>query len=237
MAYPGDERDPDAPIELGDDDRASDEQLILADPDERLPWLESVDDDEPDGADTSRMVAFALTGLLAVVALVGLLWWLTRDRPDPAMVADGSVIEAPAAYKERPEKPGGTEVSGTGNTSFAVGEGRNVETRIGAGTSTPAAIPSATSSSGASTAAAAPAVAAGVGVQVGAYSTKATAEAGWQQLASRLAPLQGRSHRVLEGTADSGTIYRLQAVAGSVAEAEELCRNLRAAGGDCQVKR
>jgi hypothetical protein len=52
----------------------------------------------------------------------------------------------------------------------------------------------------------------GVGVQVGAYSTRAQAEAGWSQLATRYEVLQGRSHRVLEGTADSGTIYRLQAV-------------------------
>ena len=49
--------------------------------------------------------------------------------------------------------------------------------------------------------------------------------------------LKGRSHRVLQGTADSGTIFRLQAVAGSVAEADALCRGINAAGGDCQVKR
>jgi hypothetical protein len=42
---------------------------------------------------------------------------------------------------------------------------------------------------------------------------------------------------VVEGVADSGTIYRLQALAGSVAEAETLCQSLKAAGGDCQVKR
>jgi hypothetical protein len=42
---------------------------------------------------------------------------------------------------------------------------------------------------------------------------------------------------VLQGTADSGTIYRLQAVAGSAAEADTLCRAIKASGGDCQVKR
>jgi len=76
-----------------------------------------------------------------------------------------------------------------------------------------------------------------VGVQVGAYSNRAQAEAGWTQLAGRFEALQGRNHRVLEGTADSGTIYRLQAVAGSAAEADTLCRSIKAAGGDCQVKR
>jgi hypothetical protein len=77
----------------------------------------------------------------------------------------------------------------------------------------------------------------GIGVQVGAYSTRAAAEAGWTQLSGRIEPLQGRSHRVVEGTADSGTIYRLQAVAGTVAEADALCRSIKASGGDCQVKR
>jgi cell division protein FtsN len=77
----------------------------------------------------------------------------------------------------------------------------------------------------------------GVGVQVGAYSTRAQAEAGWSQLSGRYDALQGRNHRVLQGTADSGTIYRLQAVAGSAAEADTLCRTIKAAGGDCQVKR
>jgi hypothetical protein len=42
---------------------------------------------------------------------------------------------------------------------------------------------------------------------------------------------------VVEGVADSGTIFRLQALAGSVAEAETLCRDIKAQGGDCQVKR
>jgi hypothetical protein len=77
----------------------------------------------------------------------------------------------------------------------------------------------------------------GIGVQVGAYSSRAAAEAGWTQLSARITPLQGRSHRVVEGTADSGTIYRLQAMAGSGDEADALCRGIKAAGGDCQVKR
>jgi hypothetical protein len=77
----------------------------------------------------------------------------------------------------------------------------------------------------------------GIGVQVGAYSTRAQAEAGWSQLTGRFDVLQGRGHRILEGTADSGTIFRLQAVAGSAAEADTLCRSVKAQGGDCQVKR
>ncbi|MEO0062378.1 MAG: hypothetical protein RLZZ08_938 [Pseudomonadota bacterium] len=249
MGYPGDGRDDESPMDL-DGDAVADgaEQLTLADPDERLPWLEAADDDFDEGVDSGRILAFALIGLLAVAALVGALWWFTRDRPDPEMIADGSTVEAPAEpYKVKPADQGGEKVAGTGDKSFEVAEGRTVEGRIaGEGpAAAPAAVPTPGidrdqngASAGAGTATQAPAaVSGGVGVQVGAYSSKDKAEAGWTQLQSRLSPLQGRSHRVIQGTADSGAIFRLQAVSGSVADAEALCHALRTAGGDCQVKR
>jgi len=240
MVLPGSGHAGAPPADLGGD---GDEQLTLADADERLPWLESDDDDEQPGVDTGRILAFAAVGLLAVVLLLGMLYFFTREPGDGAVVADGSTIEAPdEPYKTRPENPGGRQVEGTGDTSFEVAEGQQVEGRIdsrqapapspgrepvAAPTSPPRATPSPSASS----------PPAGVGVQVGAYSTRAQAEAGWSQLVSRFELLQGRSHRVLEGTADSGTIYRLQAVSGSAAEADTLCRGIKAAGGDCQVKR
>ena len=222
----------------------AEEQLSLANPDERLPWLESDDDYEQPGVDSGRIVAFAAVGLLAVALLLGMLYFFTRDPSDADLIADGSTIEAPAEpYKSRPDDPGGRQVEGTGDTSFEVAEGQQVEGQIDAGVVQAAgtdrepavAATVAPSASPAPTESAAPLP--GVGVQVGAYTTRAQAEAGWSQLVSRFELLQGRSHRVLEGTADSGTIFRLQAVAGSAAEADTLCRGIRAAGGDCQVKR
>jgi hypothetical protein len=218
------------------------EQLTLADSDERLPWLDSDDDYEQPGVDTGRILAFAAVGLLAVVLLLGMIYVFTRDPLGDEVVADGSTIEAPdEPYKTRPADPGGRQVEGTGDTSFEVAEGQQVEGRIdtpgavvGTDRDSPTATPSASAAPSASPAA--PPVS-GVGVQVGAYSTRAQAEAGWSQLVTRFEALQGRSHRVLEGTADSGTIYRLQAVAGGAAEADTLCRAIKAAGGDCQVKR
>lgn len=237
MTLPGGERsaDPD------DGMIEAEEQLALADADERLPWLESDDEYEQPTVDTGRIVAFAAVGLLSVVFVLGVIYYFTRDHRDAELVADGSTIEAPAEpYKTRPADPGGREVEGTGDTSYEVAEGRQVEGRIAAGVPVPsidrdqAAVPAATPSP---IAAATPASTGGIGVQVGAYSTRAQAEAGWSQLSGRYDALKGRSHRVLQGTVDSGTIFRLQAVAGSVAEADTLCRSIKAAGGDCQVKR
>lgn len=237
MSLPGGERSADRD---GDGIIEAEEQLSLADADERLPWLESDEEYEQPGVDTGRIVAFAAVGLLFIVLALGAVYYFTRDTRDAELVADGSTIEAPAEpYKTRPADRGGREVEGTGYESYGVGEGREVQGQIAAGgvpvpsidrqqTAAPTAAPSPTASAAAT---------GGVGVQVGAYTTRAQAEAGWSQLSTRYEALKGRSHRVLQGTADSGTIFRLQAVAGSAAEADTLCRAVKAAGGDCQVKR
>jgi hypothetical protein len=213
-------------------------ELALTDGDERLPWLESDDDDyEPGGVDTGRMVAFAATGLLAILVFLGALWWFLRHDSGPELVADGSVIEAPdEPYKIRPENPGGRQVEGTGDTSFQVGEGKEIVGRIAGSGVVPS--PSIDRQQGeASENEPGLPVASGIGVQVGAYSNPQQAEAGWSTLVNRFDSLQGRSHRVVQGVVDSGTVYRLQALAGSVDDAETLCFNLKAQGGDCQVKR
>ncbi len=54
------------------------------------------------------------------------------------LVADGSLIEAPAqAYKEKPENPGGKTFEGTGDTSYAVSEGETRSVQLGEGKDTP----------------------------------------------------------------------------------------------------
>jgi len=225
MTLPGDE-----------DTMEAEEQLALADGEERLPWLESDDEDEQQGVDTGRIVAFGAVGALALVLLLGALWWFTGEGTDEKLVADGGTIEAPEEpYRTRPDDPGGQQVAGTGDTSFEVGEGQSVEGQIAGGGDAPAlskdreqaGAPAATSTRSVS----------GIGVQVGAYSSRDAAETGWTTLSGRIEALQGRNHRVVQGTADSGTIYRLQAVASTVAEAETLCRSIKSQGGDCQVKR
>jgi hypothetical protein len=71
---------------------------------------------------------------------------------------------------------------------------------------------------------------------VAAYSTRASAEAGWARLSTQYELLSGVSHRIVEGTADIGTVYRLQAVPGDAAAAQALCAKLKAEGLACQVK-
>lgn len=227
----GEEFTPDA--DLPDTDR-----LALDDDGEKLPWLES-SDDEDEGPDNGRIIGFALIALVALLAILGGIWWASSRHARETAVADGSTIEAPdGPYKTKPENPGGKQFAGTGDTSFRVGEGQASEGRLA--TPKPADEKPAEpkpGDKGTAAETAAPADMSGVGVQVGAYSNRKDAEAGWATLASRHEGLSGVKHRIVEGKADIGTVYRLQAVAGDVAAANALCQKLKAGGAACQVKR
>ncbi len=219
------------------------EQLALNDEDERLPWLESADDAdyEYEGSDSSGMMKLVLMGLVALAVLIGAIWWATHRSPDPALTADGSLVQADAQpYKEAPKDPGGKQFDGTGDSSFAVSEGQNRPAQLGGAdkgaaasapaNADPAAKPAVNVGQGAASGS-------GVGVQVGAYSSKESAEAEWAKLVSKSkGVLSGVSHRVVAGSADNGTIYRLQAVAPDAAAANALCSKLKGAGLSCMVK-
>jgi len=211
------------------------EQLALADEEERLPWLESSDDDadeDYEGSELGATLRLALMALIALGVIVGGIYWVTHRNPDPALVADGSLVPADSRpYKEAPKDPGGKTFDGTGDTSFAVSEGKSKPAQMAASEAPKPAPP-------APGASAAPAAASGgVGVQVGAFSSKETAETGWTKLAGQAnGALSGVSHRVIAGNADNGTIYRLQAVAPDAAAANALCSKLKGAGISCQVK-
>lgn len=231
MAFPDDKPEDVEQMSADEGDfLEADEQLLLADDDERLPWLESADDYEEDGFDW-RLIKWAVLGLLVIAAVLALLWFLTREADEPDVVPDGSTIAAPEEpFKVRPDDPGGREVDGTGDVSFEIGEGQASEARL-APDEPPR--PSIDRDQAASTAPAST----GVGVQVGAYSSRAIAEKGWGELRARYDSLSGLSHRIVEAQVDGARVYRLQAVAGSEDAAQSVCRSIRAAGGDCQVKR
>lgn len=234
----------DVSAELGEP--AGGERLALGD-EERLPWLESADDidGEEEDSGNGRLIGFAVMGLIVLAALIGGIWYASNRTSGPAN-ADGSLIEASKEpYKVTPKDPGGKTFAGTGDSSFKVSDGEKPVANLAdsasptpAVTPTPAAKPSASASASAAAAAPKPAPAAGgVGVQVGAFSSNSAAEAGWQKLVVNHEALKGLSHRVVEGKADIGTVYRLQAVAGDLSSASALCQKLQAGGLKCQVKR
>ena len=220
-------------------------QPVLAlDADERLPWLESDDDDdgaEQGAVDAVRLLRFVAIGVALLALLVGAIWLANRSNTAPGdAIKDGAVIPAPTEpYKTEPADKGGKTFAGTGDSAFAVSEGKSTPAKLG-GADTPVAAPSvnpATPAAGSPAAGGgAAADAGGVGVQVGAYTSLATAEAGWSRLSSGHDLLKGLKHRVLEGSADIGKVYRLQAVTADLASANALCSGLKASGVPCQVK-
>jgi hypothetical protein len=223
------------PVDIADDDGVIEpEELAFAQEDERLPWLEADDEAEEPGVDTGRVIAFVVGSLVVLGLVIGALWWFFRDHSETAIVADGSTIEAPAGpYKTKPANPGGAQAVGTGDTSFAVAEGKEPQGKVATGEAPRPSIDR--NQPGMAAAATAPPTS-GVGVQVGAYSSRDRAEAGWSTLSTRYPALSGASHRVLQATVDGATIFRLQAVAGDVKAAQQLCSTLQSQGGDCQVK-
>ncbi len=223
-----------------------------------LPWLESDEaDQDPGGWDPAQIMLFCAGMVLLLGALVGGVWYFSDRAANQEFVADGGVIEAPAGpIKERPDDPGGKEFAGTGNVAPVVGEGGTRPAVVasgetpplpGPGGKSPAAAksgvtpPAAPASTGtkpvpATAGSAQTAVPTGIGVQLAAYGTRARAEQGWSDLSGRTDLLKGVKYRVVEGKVDIGTVYRLQAVTGSRAEADKLCAALKADGLDCQVK-
>ncbi|NNE50566.1 MAG: SPOR domain-containing protein [Altererythrobacter sp.] len=221
-------------------DTGSNNELAL-DSDDSLPWLESDEYDPDEGAvDTSRIVMFAGVLLLLLVAGIGGVWWYSNYLHGEQVVADGSTIKAPEGpYKERPADPGGKEFAGTGNVAPGVGEGVSAETQLAdVETSTPIAAPTTaprptiTAHSGGGSAAAD----SGVAVQVGAYGSRAKAESGWATLRGQTTLLNGVRYRIVQGQADIGTVYRLQALPGDLATARKLCNGLKADGIACNIK-
>ncbi|KPF61961.1 SPOR domain-containing protein [Porphyrobacter sp. AAP60] len=217
------------------------DELDLANTD-NLPWLESdEDEDDAGGLDPGQIMLFAAGLVLLLAAVVGGVWYVSNRAAGGDAVADGSVIEAPAGpIKERPEDPGGKEFAGTGNVAPVVGEGGTrpaVVAEKPVTQSAPVTKPTPIASSGAATPApSAPAAIPGASVQLAAYGTRARAEQGWSDLSRRTDKLSGVKYRIVEGKVDIGTVYRLQAVTGSRAEAENLCAALKSDGLDCQIK-
>lgn len=217
------------------------EQLTLTDDDdERLPWLETGDDDEPArGFDTARLIAFALIAVLVLVAILAAIWWFSNRQTGSELQPRGSVIAAPETpYKVKPEHEGGKVFEGTGDMSFEVGEGKMREGKLDAKpapeptqSASPDPVPSQTPEAKPTP------QETGVNVQVGAYATKAAAQNGWVTLQRQTDKLNGVRHRIVRGQADIGIVYRLQALPGDLAAAKALCAALKQDGVPCTVKR
>ena len=93
------------------DIRADDAAL---DNDDRLPWLEAVEEEGADGGPSAlKLIVAVLIGLAAIGGIVGGVFWMGSR--DGAETRDPELIQAPGgAYKVRPDDPGGGARGGGG---------------------------------------------------------------------------------------------------------------------------
>lgn len=227
---------------------------------DRLPWLETVEPDEKEGAPIGRVIALVIGGLAILAAIVFVVYKLQNTQ-----APDGQLIAAPKGnYKVKPAEPGGLKVKGEGDAAIATSAGKNGGGSIdlgamaekpvdgkrvqpipkptdAAGRNAVAQVPK----SGGKLVATAPVTAnrpdasanatRGSLVQLGAFPSQAAANAAWTGFAKRFAYVAelGKS---IEPVATGGrTLYRLRVNAGSANQAADICGRLRVAGESCFV--
>ncbi|HEY0114018.1 MAG TPA: SPOR domain-containing protein [Allosphingosinicella sp.] len=214
------------------------------DPDDRLPWLEAVEDSgEAEGPSVLKLIVAVLIGLAAIGGIVGGLFWLNNRSGGSG--GNGELIEAPeGAYKVRPDDPGGMDVEGEGDTAFAATTGADPKGTINTNavaetpvTKDDALLKAPAPSNAGSTPAPAPGAtpapaptAGGATIQLGAFSSQAGATNAWKALSGRFGYLAPLSHSVVPVSSGGKTLYRLRA---SGPGAAELCGRLRVAGETC----
>jgi hypothetical protein len=115
---------------MSDDNRANDNDSA-ADPadEDRLPWLEAVEEDGDGGGPSLLKLAAAIViGLIAIGVIVGGLYWLGNRNQGGS--GNDLIVAEQGDYKQRPENPGGMNLSGEGNTSVAASEGEQPQGRL-----------------------------------------------------------------------------------------------------------
>lgn len=237
---------------------ASDE-FDLRDED-RLPWLETVEPDEPEGSGVLRVVVLVVLGLALLAAIVFGIFKMQDRAPD----GQGELIAAPAGdYKIKPDDPGGLKVEGEGDSAIAASAGAHSSAAIDlkavpeapitgrrAGDPAPvtggapkvvAPIPG----SGGKLTAAAPMTApkgpvpgassGGSLVQLGAFPSEAAANAAWSAIAKRFGYVATLGKSVQQAEVNGRKVYRLKVNAGSAGAASDICGRLTIAGEKCFV--
>lgn len=227
---------------------------------DRLPWLESADDDYRDGPSALRVVVLAIV----VIAIIGAaVWAFTRlgNRAGPG--GSGELITAlEGDYKVKPDEPGGMKVDGQGDTVFRTSEGASasgtIDTRavpeapVAGKTARPAPksgagsdrVVAAVPAAGGRLTAQAPAVVlprastgggGGALVQLGSFPSESAANGAWETLSKRFAYVGSLGKSIEKAEVGGNTVYRLRVNAGSNGNASAICGRLKVADEACFV--
>ncbi len=230
--------------------------------DDRLPWLETVEEDYREGPSIWRILLLIVLGLAVLAAILFGFWWYQKQQ---GLSGNGQLINAQEGDYKVADKDNGMDVEGAGTTTFATSQGAASNASIDStaqpeapvqGQAAAQSTPSVTAGSKTATVAvpanggalkaqaptapaAVPAVApsagAGALIQLGAFPDQAGADAAWAKLSKRYAYLAPLGKSVEKGDKNGTTVYRLRVNTGSNGQAKELCARLKAAGENCYV--
>ncbi|WP_343343652.1 SPOR domain-containing protein [Sphingomicrobium sp. XHP0239] len=211
----------------------------IADED-RLPWLQEVEDDDSSGAISATKIAIGAAIVIALLAAVaGTTFWLGRDATTGTATGEPELIAAPnTPYKIRPDDPGGLDLSEDSGTAFATSAGEDPDARLDTerlGEQAPRIEVEEPASEPATPATPEPGAAPPALVQLGAYSSRAKAETGWALLSSRFPEVAALDKRIVAATVNGQQLYRLRAGAPDAAAARSACAALDAAGESCVI--
>jgi cytoskeletal protein RodZ len=224
---------------------------------DRLPWLEPVDevDAEEPGSAARWLVPLAVLLVLAAIAVGGVWWWQNRE---VTPTGSGELIAAPEGpYKVKPEDEGGMKIEGQGEVAFETSEGGAPKGSLDVSAvpeapierAAPAPAPAPSPKAGASASIAeggqvvakappapsAPEGPAGSTIQLGAFPSQEAAKKTWDQMSKRFAYLGERAQSIVKAEVNGRTYYRLRVATGSAADARDVCARLRVAGESCLV--
>lgn len=211
---------------------------------DRLPWLETAEEDYHEGTPLWRIVLLVLLGLAVIAAIIFAVYRAQHGHPADG---NGQLINAQEGdYKVKPENPGGSNVSGEGESAIAASQGKDesagaVDVRQAPEapiTAKPATAPARPVAAAKKVETALPSVArtsGGAVVQLGSFPSEGAAKAAWASLSRRYGYIAPLGEDVTQARVNGATVYRLRVNAGSAGQAGEICAKLTAAHQPCYI--
>lgn len=219
--------------------------------DDRLPWLETVEEDYREGPSIWRILLLILLGLAVLAAVVFGFWWYQKQQGLSS--GNGELIAAQEGDYKVPDHDPASNVAGADSATYATGGGATVNGSVdmAAAPETPIegkTVPKPTPSAVAGTVKATVAVPenggrlearapAGSGslIQLGAFPDQQGADAAWERMSKRFPQLATLGKSIERGDSNGSTVYRLRVNTGSNGQAKDICAKLQAAKESCYI--
>jgi cell division septation protein DedD len=215
---------------------------------DRLPWLETVDEEESGNPSLLRILSLVVLGLAIIAAVIFGIHWFQSHHAGPT--GNGDLIAAQEGdYKVKPDDPGGLNVKGEGDAAVATSDGAGGATgKIDPNSAPEAPVAGAhaapakpnTQPAGKTAVLAVPASggtlsAGGAVVQLGSFPNAGAANDEWADVSKKFGFLAGLGKSVQQANVNGNTVFRLRVNAGSTDQARDICGKLKAAGQACFV--